>query len=260
MKKKHKPKPNFLIIGAAKAGTTSLASLLTAHPEAGIVLGQQPDFFSVDRKYQFGWVKYLKLYKRCLGKKAIGDASTSYSRIRYHPNVIERIARHMPHAKIIYMVRHPLDRMVSAYVARMSVPNPPQQFASINDAVRKEPMIIDSSRYWEVFEAYRKTFDESLIKVVWYEEYVANTTAVFQDICRFLEINDKLEPDLTQPRANPSADAEESAMTISSSGIQLNTAWDEETRRWVIEEIKDDNARFLQHFGKPLNYWGDLFL
>lgn len=258
MKKKHKPKPNFLIIGAAKAGTTSLASLLTAHPEAGIVLGQQPDFFSVDRKYQFGWVKYLKLYKRCLGKKAIGDASTSYSRIRYHPNVIERIARHMPHAKIIYMVRHPLDRMVSAYVARMSVPNPPQQFASINDAVRKEPMIIDSSRYWEVYDAYRQKFREEQIKIVWYEEFLADTTAVFQDVCRFLEIDASVAPDFSSPYANPSADPEDLQASVSPSGVPLVSAWDDETRAWAIEQLKDDITRFLQHFGKPLDYWGDL--
>ncbi|HOB31663.1 MAG TPA: sulfotransferase [Verrucomicrobiota bacterium] len=258
MKKKHKPKPNFLIIGAAKAGTSSLGFLLGAHPEAGIVLGGQPNFFSFDDKYKLGWKKYLRLFEHCVGKEAVGDCSRSYSRIRYHPQVVSRIHEHIPRARIIYMVRHPLDRMVAAYVERMNHPNPPS-FASINDAVRKEPMIIDSSRYWEVFDAYRQTFGESRIKVLWYEEYVANPTQVFREVCRFLQIDDEIPPDLSHPRAEPGADAEESKAPISSSGIQLVTGWDDETRGWVLEQIRDDNTRFLQHFSKPLDFWGTLF-
>jgi Sulfotransferase family len=258
VKKKHKPKPNFLIIGAAKAGTSSLASLLEAHPEAGIAFGEQPNFFSFDDKYKFGWKKYLKLFERCEGKKAVGDVSRSYSRIRQHPQVIERIHEHIPRAKILYAVRHPLDRMVSAYVEHMNYPNPPA-FVSVNDAVRKEPMIVDSSRYGEVFEAYRQKFDESQIKIIWYEEYLADPARTFQDICRFLEISDTVAPDLARPQANPLADAEESSASVSASGAQLTTAWDEDTRRWVIDQIKADNCRFLQHFGKPLNFWGELF-
>jgi hypothetical protein len=141
-----KPKPNFLIIGAAKAATTSLSSLLDQHPQAGIVRGKEPHFFSFDDRYLQGWKQYLRLYEHCSNRKAIGDASTSYSRIRYHPQAIERIKQHIPKAKIIYMVRHPLERMESAYVEQMCSPGT-KVFSSINDAVRRQPMIIDSSRY-----------------------------------------------------------------------------------------------------------------
>jgi len=258
VKKKHKPKPNFLIIGAAKAGNISLATLLDAHPDAGIVLGEQPNFFSFDDKYKLGWKQYLKLFQRCEGKSAVGDISRSYSRIRYHPQVVERIQEHIPRAKIIYMVRHPLDRMVSAYVEHMNQPKPPA-FVSVSDAVRKEPMIVDSSRYWEVFDAYRQKFDEAQIKAVWYEEYVENPVRIFQEVCRFLEISDTVTPDLGPERANPRADAEEASINISNAGSPLTTTWEEETRQWVIGQIKTDNCRFLQHFGKPLDYWGNLF-
>src|SRR5277367_2845210 len=143
-------KPNFFIIGAAKAATTSLSSLLGAHPQAGIVQGKEPHFFSYDQVYKLGWPKYLTLFKHCRDKKAIGDASTSYSRIRYHPSVVERIRAQVPEARIIYMVRHPLQRMESAYVEHLATPGG-LVFASINDAVKRLPMIVDSSRYWEVF-------------------------------------------------------------------------------------------------------------
>jgi len=41
--------------------------------------------------------------------------------------------------------------------------------------------------------------------------------------------------------------------------VVLNTAWDETTRRWVIDQIREDNCRFLDHFKRPRNYWGELF-
>ncbi len=253
-----KIKPNFFIIGAAKAATTSLSSLLEQHPEAAIVRGKEPHFFSLDHLYKLGWKQYLKLYDHCDAQKAIGDASTSYSRIRYYPAVVERIKEHVPRAKIIYMVRHPLKRMESAYVENAcSVGS--QAFTSINEAIKQLPMILDSSRYWEVFDAYRQKFGESKIKIVWFEEYIADTVPVFQDICRFLEIDDKVVPDLERERTNSRENAAARMAIIDRDNVQVNTTWNEETRRWVIEQLRDDNCRFLDHFGKPRNYWGDLF-
>jgi hypothetical protein len=252
-----KIKPNFFIIGAAKAATTSLSSLLEQHPEAAIGQYKEPHFFSYDQ-YKLGWKGYLKLYSHCDDQKAIGDASTSYSRIRYHPGVVERIKEYVPKARIIYMVRHPLKRIESDFAEVACYPNC-EPFLSINEAIRRLPMILDSSRYGEVFDAYRKKFDESKIKIVWFEEYVANTTAVFQDVCRFLEIDDKVIPDLERERTNSRERAAARMAAIGRSNTQVNTTWDEETRRWVIDQLRDDNCRFLDYFGKPRNYWGDLF-
>jgi hypothetical protein len=253
-----KIEPNFFIIGAAKAATTSLSSLLATHPQAAMVQGKEPHYFSYDQNYKLGWAKYLKVFEHCANQKAIGDASTSYSRIRYHPPVIERIKRHIPQAKIIYMVRHPLKRMESAYVEHLCTPGG-HVFLSINDAVRRLPMIVDSSRYWEVFDAYRQKFVESRIKIVWFEEYIVDTTAVFQDVCRFLEIDDSVIPDSKRERMNSRDEAAARLAKVGRSHLALDIKWDENVRRWVIDQIREDNSRFLAHFGRPLNYWGDLF-
>lgn len=259
MKKKHKPKPNFLIIGAAKAGATSLAHALAAHPDVGFALGMQPNFFSFDEKFQLGWKKYLRLFEHCVGKDAVGDASRSYSRIRYSPQVVDRIHEHIPKAKLVYMVRHPLDRMVSAYVEHMSYPNPPS-FTSVNDAVRREPMIVDSSRYGEVYRAYRARFPEDQIKVLWYEEFLNNPISVYQETCRFLGVDDSFRPDFSNEHATPTRDADEALRTNTPAGLPLNSAWDEETRRWVMDQIGADIREFLNSLGKPLTLWPDLEL
>jgi hypothetical protein len=250
--------PNFFIIGAAKAATTSLTSLLELHPQAAIVEGKEPHFFSFDQRYQLGWSRYLELYKHCRGQKAIGDASTSYSRIRYHRAVMDRIKQHVPKAKIIYMVRHPLERMESAYVEHLCSPGS-QLFSSVNDAVRRLSMVVDSSRYWEVFDAYRQRFGESKIKIVWFEEYIINTTSVFQEVCRFLEIDDTVIPDRERERTNSRNNAASRLAKLGRAGVAIDSNWDEATRQWVINQIRDDNTRFLAHFGKPPDYWGHLF-
>lgn len=249
--------PNFFIIGAAKAATTSLSSLLDLHPQAGIAHIKEPHFFSMDGIYSRGWEQYLKLFNHCTGKKAVGEASTSYSRIRYYGSTVERIYRRVPEAKIIYMVRHPIKRMESAYVEHVSSPGG-GVFTSINDAVRRQPMIVDSSRYWEVFDTYRQKFCESKIKIVWFEDYIANTTPVFQDICRFLEIDDSVVPDINRQRTNNREEQLWRMNRIGRGNLQLDTAWNEETRRWVIDQIKDDIRRFLNHFGRSPEYWDNL--
>jgi hypothetical protein len=252
------PEPNFFIIGAAKAATTALSLQLEQHPEAAIVQYKEPHFFSYDHVYALGWERYLGLYNHCRDQKAIGDASTSYSRIRYHPKVIDRIKQHAPDAKIIYMVRHPIKRMESAYVEHMAT-SIGQVYASINDAVKRQSMIIDSSRYWEVFNAYRRKFDESKIKVVWFEEYISDTNAVFQDVCRFLEINDKIVPNLDEARTNNRENATDRMARLGRGNVDVDQSWDDETRRWVVCQLGEDSRKFLEYFHRPADYWGELF-
>lgn len=251
--------PNFLIIGAAKAATTTLSSMLSAHPEAAIVQGKEPHFFSYDETYSLGWERYQRLFSHCHGRLAVGDASTSYSRIRYHPEALSRIRRHVPEVRIIYMVRHPLERMVSAYVERLATPGAEHVFGSINDAVRRQPMIMDSSRYWEVFDAYRKHFGKKKIKIVWFEEFVKEPQGVFSDVCEFLEIRTDVAVDLAAIRKNTRDNALERMTRLGRGGLTIETEWDQRVRQWVIDQIRDDNTRFLDHFGRPRDYWGDLF-
>ena len=248
--------PNFFIIGAAKAGTTSLSSMLSLHPDAAIVLSKEPHFFSV--YYGQGWDAYLGLFSHCQEKKARGDASTSYSRIRYYPEVVERIHKHAPEAKIIYMVRHPLRRIESAYIERLGTPDC-QVFSSVNDAVKREPMIVDSSRYGEVFEAYRQRFGESQIKIVWFEEYVSQPQSVFQDVCRFLGISERAVEDVRHESINDRRTVLGRMAWIGRGHVQVDTTWEKGTRRWVLSQLRDDNCRFLEQMGRPMNYWGNLF-
>jgi len=252
-------KPNFYIIGAAKCATTTLAALLGAHPEAAIVKGKEPHFFSIKPDTSYALEQYLSMYAHCSNEIAIGDASTSYSRIRKNPDTIKRIYKFTPEAKIIYMIRHPLERIESAYAERILMPNIAHR-SSLSESIRQIPMLVDSSRYWEVFNAYRQVFSEKNIKVVWFEEFIQNQPKVFATICRFLGISDTTEIASNSIHLN-SRKVKEKRNIVK--GVSLNnyeTQWEIDTKAWVIEQLRDDNLKMLRYFEKGDDYWGDIFL
>lgn len=242
--------PNFLLIGAAKCATTSMASLLAQHPEAEIVQKKEPHFFSYDVNYKNGIEYYKQLFSHCSNEKAIGDASTSYSRIRQHPEVITRIQKHLNKPKIIYMVRHPLERISSAYIEQMTMLHN-KNITSISEAIEKLPMMVDSSRYWETYTHYRKAFGKENIHVIWFEDYKNNHSNVFKETCSFLEIDTSFQPDLKKEATNSRNYAQQKI----NSEIKINEKWDKKTLAKVKKLLKNDTEKFLLHFKKPLNYW-----
>ena len=161
-----------------KCATTTLATLLRAHPEASIVKDKEPHFFSIKPDTNSALEEYLLMYSHCSNEIVIGDASTSYSRIQKNHKMIKRIYNFTPEAKIIFMIRHPLERIESAYADRILMPNINHR-QSLSESIRQIPMMLDSSRYWEVFDAYRQVFPEKNIKVIWFVEFFQNQPKMF---------------------------------------------------------------------------------
>lgn len=250
--------PNFFIIGAAKAATTTLASALLQHPDVAIVQGKEPHFFSFDPNYQRGWQAYLTLFQHCGAEKAIGDASTSYSRVRYHPDVVARINHHCPEARIIYMVRHPIERMESAFMEHIKLAGR-LVFKDINVAICKQPMILDSSRYWEVYQAYRQFFPENRIHIIWFEDFIKNPVAQIQECCQFLEVNRDFNPDMTLTEQNERSKNISLINGLDQGQMDKILQWVPELKAKVLAELKDDNLQFLKHFKQTKDYWGELF-
>src|SRR5918992_1234170 len=108
--------PNFLIIGAAKAGTTSLWAYLREHPQVFMAEPKELHFFVAASNWKRGLGWYESHFDRAKGSVAVGEACGAYSRFPTHRGVPARIAGVVPDARLIYLVRHPIDRMVSNYV------------------------------------------------------------------------------------------------------------------------------------------------
>ncbi|GAA6189938.1 sulfotransferase [Litorivita sp. NS0012-18] len=109
------PLCDFFIIGAAKAGTTSLHARLQAHPDLFLTEPKEPEFFARDDRYDAGIDSYAALFDDAKPDQLRGDASTLYSLAPLFPKTAERIKTHCPEAKFIYMLREPVKRSYSYY-------------------------------------------------------------------------------------------------------------------------------------------------
>ena len=107
-------KPTFLVIGAAKAGTTSLYELLGAHPEVFLSDPKEPQFFTERYARGYGW--YESLFADAAGYQAVGEGSTTYSELGIWPQTIDRLAAYVPEARFLYFTRHPLERLESMWI------------------------------------------------------------------------------------------------------------------------------------------------
>jgi hypothetical protein len=113
--------PNLFVVGAAKAGTTSLYEALARHPAIFMSPVKEPHYFSridpsPERRAFFPHVadkgSYLALFDGAAGEELIGEASTSYL---WAPAAAQRIKDQLPEAKILIMLRDPVERAYSQY-------------------------------------------------------------------------------------------------------------------------------------------------
>lgn len=106
--------PSFMVIGAAKAGTTALNQYLSQHPQIFMCPLKEPHFFSTDQIYSRGLEWYKGLYADAAPGQMCGEASTSYTFFPRTPLTPARIAQVAPEIKFIYLVREPISRVYSA--------------------------------------------------------------------------------------------------------------------------------------------------
>ncbi len=202
--------PNFLIVGAAKAGTTSLYKYLQQHPQVFMSPLKEPHFFTYANShttptgpgdnYFFESVvnsydKYRELFDGASKELAIGEASPSYL---YSVHAANQIKEYLPKGKIIAVLRNPVDRAYSAFLhMRRAGREPLKDFAV---ALNHEPERIQNGwgliwhyrkagYYYEQVERYYKLFGKAQVKVCLYEDLLKNPQEFLNDIFKFLEID-----------------------------------------------------------------------
>ena len=106
--------PNFLVIGAMKSGTSSLTTYLASHPDVFVCEPREPNFFSTNTHRGLSW--YESLFWEADGCRAVGESSTGYTKAPTIGGVPERIAAVLPSVRLIYLIRHPVERIRSMYV------------------------------------------------------------------------------------------------------------------------------------------------
>jgi hypothetical protein len=181
------PHPTFLVIGAMKAGTTSLYHYLRDHPQVFMPKIKELDFFAVEEAWSRGPEWYRRQFAGASPEAlAIGEASTAYTKFPHYPFVPERIARAVPEAKLIYVVRDPIQRIYSHYRHRVAVG---AERAPIERAVLEEPIYVDYSRYALQLEQYLPHFPREQLLVVTSEALRKDRHATVRSVYGFLGVD-----------------------------------------------------------------------
>ena len=168
--------PDFLIIGAMKAGTTTLHDYLCRHHCIFMAKPKEPQFFSRDHVYTRGIEWYRALFSSASPGQICGEASTCYSRWPRYPNASTRIARHAPDTKLIYMMRHPVERVYSHYGHSMQERQQKGEgpIVTFEDFLEEDNEVICASLYIRQIERYLESFPRDRLLLVAFDDLLAN--------------------------------------------------------------------------------------
>jgi Sulfotransferase family len=219
--------PNFFIVGAPKAGTTSLYWYLDQHPQVYMSPIKEPNFFASEirernfdpklrrslRKSLSGpagekrpfdivadWEDYIRLFANAAEESALGEASVCYL---WSPTAPERIAERIPHAKIIAMLRDPAERAFSQYLHGLGSGVIRCTFREyIQRSLHRRSELISVHYPFLEFGLYSNQLSRYLERFgrnVWigfHEDFKSRPLDVLNDICRFLEVADEFSPNM----------------------------------------------------------------
>jgi len=204
-------KVDFFIVGAPKSGTTSLYHYLSEHPHVEMSSQKEPDYFS-DKAIQEQGMYYgknrintLDDYEGLFAQKEgviYGESSVSYL---FYDNVAENIKSYNPNAKIIIMLRNPVERAFSHYLMDYRLGLVSESF---EDIVKKKSnhkyanlfyqQYIQVGEYANQLKRYLNVFNRENILLIDYEDFKKDVAGVVNKTYLFLGVNDDFQPNLNK--------------------------------------------------------------
>jgi len=210
----HKRIPNFLIVGAAKAGTTSLYEYLRQHPDIFMPEWKELSFFIGDPFGPLHRVRkpayYYKVFSGAKKHKALGEASTSYLFDRAAPAIIKS---KLGTAKILIILRDPVAMSYSLFNHQSRKEGETitdfEAALAVEEKRRKDPEFkkkcygwhanyyyFQRGLYYEQVQRYLDTFGKDHVKILLFEELAQDAVKVVQEAYRFLGVDDTFVPDI----------------------------------------------------------------
>jgi hypothetical protein len=176
-------KPDFIIIGAMKSATSTLHSQLELQPGIFMTTPKEPNFFSDEAIFNKGFEWYESLFDGAADGDLCGESSTHYTKLPDHPKACERIAAYLDKPKFIYVMRHPIDRLVSHYTHQWTE----NVFkCDINDAIEQYEELIAYSSYSRQLEPYFKAFGRDAILPIFTESIRKNPQRQLEHVASFI--------------------------------------------------------------------------
>jgi len=175
--------PTFVLVGAMKAGTTSLHHYLDAHPQICMSRPKEPNFFTAQSERDLDW------YRQCFQEEAreYGESSTNYTKYPGVTGVPERMHRLLPDVKLLYLVRDPVERALSHY-QHNCIHGRAEGTVEEELLPVEESHYLQTSRYYMQISRYLKCYSRDQILVIESEKLRAERSQVMTTIFEFLGV------------------------------------------------------------------------
>lgn len=180
--------PDFIIIGAMKCATSTLHEQLAAQPGFHMSDPKEPYFFSDDPVYAKGMDWYGDLFSGASDTDLCGESTTHYTKLPTYPNTIARMREHVPNAKLIYMMRHPIDRLVSQFIHQWTER---EITVEIDEAIDKHPELIAYSRYSYQLAPFFETYGKENVLPIFLPRFKAHGQLELERVCAYLNYSNQ---------------------------------------------------------------------
>ncbi|MBN1523369.1 MAG: sulfotransferase [Spirochaetales bacterium] len=248
-------KPNFFIVGAARSGTTSLRQYLKQHPEIYFSPIKEPCHFCTDmdpasfrgpfqkiarnnytnylrgefkKEIHLAWITdrddYLALFGNVKNEKAIGEASVLYL---FSTSAANEIYRFNPDAKIIIMLRNPVERAISHYkidlntgFTRSPITELIENYDEKNTVWGTRSLCLEMSAYYSQIKRFIDIFPKQQLRIYYYDDFIKDPAKIVQDVFSFLGVNSQYKVQ-TDIKYNPSSLPIPRSSTLSSLASKL---------------------------------------
>ncbi len=198
----NKKLPNFICVGAQKAGSSSLYKLLQSHPEIYLSEKKEIHYFNIETEYTKGLGYYASFFNENYNnQKLIGECTPDYLQYTFVP---ERIRNDLGKIKILIILRHPVDRAYSQFnfhkMLRVEKSNTDFKISIDQEPVNKninerlewyKPAYYKSkSLYFDQVKRYYDCFGKNNVHIIVFEKMITNKKAAnLKDTCRFLDVD-----------------------------------------------------------------------
>lgn len=191
---------DFLVIGAARCGTTSLWRALDSHPQIRVPSDKEREFFSSDERYARGLDAYVeRTFPELNGGETIGTVTPQLMqpRPRALETIVSRIEETCPEVKIVAMLRDPIERGVSQFrrMKKMTRRHRDEDFDGFVGRLTEKRGRMDkiplvrASDYGRILRSYFEAFDREQIRVFFTEDLDREPAAVYRHLFEFLGVD-----------------------------------------------------------------------
>jgi hypothetical protein len=272
--------PNFLVIGAMKGGTSSLYRYLLDHPQIFMSGVKEPMFFSSNWDKGLGW--YERFFDGAKEAAAVGEASANYTKHPHIPGVPARVAKVLPDVRLIYLIRHPIDRMISEYHHRIAK-GWDRGGGSLGEALLADDSYCDFSRYAMQIDQYLEYFHPDQLLVLKSEDLKTDRMQTLRRVYEFLGVDSSWQPPDLWQEFHTSSDqrprrpvdhalrripgyrrvASVAPMSLKRVKYRMTTrkapptpALSDGARRELEDRLRVDVRRLRRYMGKDFDEWG----